>query len=114
MAAPRLLRPIKVDGGNYGGWNAYADEESFGRVMAAGRSSEGRLARRRRRRAALREKRAAFLERRREDKRALREMVRAAEVARAAAAGQEQQQTQTQTQAQQQAQTQQQQAGSAA
>ncbi|GBF94498.1 hypothetical protein Rsub_07032 [Raphidocelis subcapitata] len=83
MAAPRLLRPIKIDG-HYARWTAYADEETMGPVMTRGRS-EGRVARRRRRREALREKRAVYLEKKRELKRTARELLRAAEAARAAA-----------------------------
>jgi hypothetical protein len=36
--APRLLRPIKIDGGNYGNWGNYADIDSLSPVMAKGRS----------------------------------------------------------------------------
>lgn len=82
MAAPRLLRPIKIDGGNYAQWTSYADEESVGPVMATGRSSEGRLARRRRRREALRAKRADYLEKRREEKKRVKELMRQVEAAR--------------------------------
>ncbi len=71
MAAPRLLRPIKLTGGQYGNWNDYADEDAVGPLIATGRSSEGRLARRRQRREALRAKRQEYLAERRAAKEAV-------------------------------------------
>jgi hypothetical protein len=68
MSAPRLLRPIKLKGGHYGQWGNYASqvegEGDAGRIMAAGRSSEGRLARRARRREVIRQRREKQLEER--------------------------------------------------
>lgn len=40
QSAPRLLRPIKVDGGNYGSWNQYADEDSLGQLISTKRARE--------------------------------------------------------------------------
>ena len=40
QSAPRLLRPIKVDGGNYGSWGNYADVDSLGPVINTKRSRE--------------------------------------------------------------------------
>lgn len=40
QTAPRLLRPIKVDGGNYGSWGNYADVDSFGPLISTKRTRE--------------------------------------------------------------------------
>lgn len=40
QSAPRLLRPIKVDGGNYGSWASYADVDSLGPVISTKRARE--------------------------------------------------------------------------
>ena len=65
-SAPRLLRPVKMDGGHYGAWGNYATSgqgedggEDMGRVMASGRQrSEGSIARRARRREVIAQRRA--------------------------------------------------------
>eukprot|EP00879_Flechtneria_rotunda_P029738 GHRR01032183.1.p1 GENE.GHRR01032183.1~~GHRR01032183.1.p1 ORF type:complete len:492 (+),score=132.74 GHRR01032183.1:329-1804(+) len=36
--APRLLRPIKLNGGNYGNWGNYADVDTMGSVISQGRT----------------------------------------------------------------------------
>lgn len=90
QSAPRLLRPIKLSGGNYGSWNQYADESALAPLIATKRSREGRVARRARRRAALKAKRDVVLAERRQMRQVMKEAVRAAE---AAAAAEEQQQT---------------------
>jgi len=56
VSAPRLLRPIKIDGGNYGQWGNYADSEVI-RELLSPRQREGRVARRARRREAMKERR---------------------------------------------------------
>ena len=65
MSAPRLLRPVKMDGGHYGAWGNYAAArgedggEDMGKVMASGRQrSEGSIARRARRREVIAQRRA--------------------------------------------------------
>lgn len=40
QAAPRLLRPIKINGGNYGNWGNYADVDTLGPIMASARKRE--------------------------------------------------------------------------
>jgi hypothetical protein len=40
QSAPRLLRPIKVDGGNYGSWGNYADVDSLGPIINTKRTRE--------------------------------------------------------------------------
>ncbi|GAX76344.1 hypothetical protein CEUSTIGMA_g3790.t1 [Chlamydomonas eustigma] len=76
MSAPRLLRPIKLEGGHYGQWGNYASqvegEGDVGRIMATGRSSEGRLARRARRREVIKQRR----EKQVEEKKKLKTMMR--------------------------------------
>ncbi|KAF8055836.1 STR8 [Scenedesmus sp. PABB004] len=88
QSAPRLLRPIKINGGNYGSWNQYADVAATAPVIAAGRTHEGRVARRARRRAAMREKRQAALEERQQLRAAVKKAVRAAAAEAEAAAQQ--------------------------
>ncbi|KAF6265177.1 hypothetical protein COO60DRAFT_1119106 [Scenedesmus sp. NREL 46B-D3] len=84
QSAPRLLRPIKISGGNYGTWGNYADIDSLSPVIASGRKHEGRVARRARRREALQAKREAVLAQRRELRAAVKAAVRAADEAQAA------------------------------
>lgn len=74
MAAPRLLRPAKVEGGHYGNWGNYADRDEVAPLIATGRTREGRVARRARRREALRGKREEFIA----EKLARKQMVREA------------------------------------
>lgn len=76
MAAPRLLRPVKLEGGHYGRWGNYADEDTVGAVMSTGRRREGRQARRARRREVVKERREEALREKAERK----AMVRAAMV----------------------------------
>lgn len=73
MCAPRLLRPIKLEGGQYGTWGNYADTEALGSIMATGRTREGRVARRARRREAMKQKREQHLQ----EKKTMKDMVRA-------------------------------------
>ncbi|PNW83046.1 hypothetical protein CHLRE_06g304600v5 [Chlamydomonas reinhardtii] len=81
MTAPRLLRPAKVDGGQYGAWGNYADRDEVGPVISTGRNREGRVARRARRRAALKEKRLGQIEEKLSRKKMVREaMARVEEV----------------------------------
>ncbi|WIA17728.1 hypothetical protein OEZ85_009244 [Tetradesmus obliquus] len=84
QSAPRLLRPIKINGGNYGAWGNYADRDSLSPVIATGRSHEGRVARRARRREAQQAKREEIMEQRKELRAAIKAAVRAAEEADAA------------------------------
>lgn len=81
QSAPRLLRPIKINGGNYGAWGNYADRDSLSPVIATGRSHEGRVARRARRREAQQAKREEIMEQRKELRAAIKAAVRAAEEA---------------------------------
>eukprot|EP00878_Enallax_costatus_P013237 GHUV01013838.1.p1 GENE.GHUV01013838.1~~GHUV01013838.1.p1 ORF type:complete len:497 (+),score=171.69 GHUV01013838.1:611-2101(+) len=81
QAAPRLLRPIKINGGNYGNWGNYADVDTLGPVMASARNHEGRVARRARRREALQAKRESLMAERQELKAAMKAAMRAAEEA---------------------------------
>lgn len=84
--APRLLRPIQLEGGHYGSWGNYADPDSYHKVIARGRSSEGRLARRRKRREASKARQEQILAQRQERKQLMREaMARAQELEEARA-----------------------------
>lgn len=83
VAAPRLLRPFKPEGGHYKSWKEYAaDGPKAAEAMAQGRG-DGRIARRRKRQQALKKRmqelRAVKLERRQLAKAAVAERQTAAE-----------------------------------
>eukprot|EP00798_Chlamydomonas_sp_ICE-L_P006427 gene6427-3055_t len=73
MSAPRLLRPVKLDGGHYGAWGNYSDDESAGMRIASGRKREGRVARMAKRRGMMKDRRTQKHEAEIEIKKQIRE-----------------------------------------
>jgi predicted sulfurtransferase len=81
MSAPRLLRPLKTEGGHYGAWGNYAVGED-GKVRSLARS-DGYVQRRARRREVIKAKRERQLEERAARKAMLRRAMASVEVAEA-------------------------------
>jgi predicted sulfurtransferase len=80
--APRLLRSAKTEGGHWGKWGNYVNEDArqeMEALISTGRNKEGRVARRERRRKALQVRREEQLKERAELKAIMRLLQRSAE-----------------------------------